>query len=103
MKIYELQQATGEPVAVSSLAQAREVLAEFELQADRFLAEVESTTSVEDEPFDFWQRVEARWNANLQIWETMEADEDLQFADRKATHIKSAQAIRDMARNCQEI
>ena len=78
MKIYEMHQAKGERITVSSLAQAQEVMADFEPFADKFLAEVERATSVEDEPFAFLQRIATRWNANYEVWKAMEADEELQ-------------------------
>ena len=102
MKIYEMHQAKGERITVSSLAQAQQVMADFEPFADRFLAEVERATSVEDEPFAFLQRIATRWNANYEVWKAMEADEELQLADRKTADIERAQAIKEMARKCRD-
>lgn len=97
MKTYEMHQAKGERITVSSLAQARKVMADFKPFADKFLVEVNGTTSVEDEPFAFLERIATRWNANHEVMKTMEADEELYLAERKAADIARAQAIKEMA------
>lgn len=102
MKTYDMHQANGERITVSSLAQAQQVMANFEPFADKFLAEVDKVTSVEDEPFGLLQRIATRWNANYEIWQAMEADEELRLAERKATDIGRAQAIKEMARKCRD-
>ena len=48
-------------------------MAGFEPFADRFLAEVDTVTSVDAESFAFLQRVADRWNRNHKIFETIEA------------------------------
>ena len=102
MKIYEMHQAKGERITVSSLAQAQQVMADFEPFADKFLAEVERATSVEDEPFAFLQRIATRWNANYEVWKVMDADDELKLVEMKAADTQRAQAIRDMARKCRD-
>ena len=100
MKTYKMHQATGEQVTVYSLAQAQQVLAGFEIFADRLLIEVKKATSIDDEAFALLQCVTTRWNANYEVWKAMEADEELQLAERKAADIECAQNIKEMARQC---
>ena len=102
MKIYEMHLAKGERIPVSSLGEAQRVMADFEPFADKFLAEVERATSVHDESFAFLQRIATRWNANYEVWKVMEADEELQLAERKTADIKRARAIKEMARKLRD-
>lgn len=102
MKIYEMHQAKGERITVSNLAQAKQVMAGFEPFVDRFLAEIDGAKSVEDEQFAFLQRIATRWNANYEVWQAMEADEELQLAERKAADVERARAIKEMARKCRD-
>ena len=77
-------------------------MADFEPFADRFLAEVNKTTSIGDQPFAFLEHLATRWNASYEVWKAMEADEELQLFDRKTADIKRAQAIKEMARRCRD-
>jgi hypothetical protein len=93
-------QANGEKIAVSSIAEARRVMAGFEPFADRFLAEVDTVTSVDAESFAFLQRVGDRWNTNHKIFEEIEAERKL--AEKKAAETERALALKEMARSCRE-
>ncbi|MBD59840.1 MAG: hypothetical protein CL808_06935 [Citromicrobium sp.] len=100
MKSYEMIQANGEKIAVSSTAEARQVMAGFEPFADRFLAEVDTVTSVDAESFAFLQRVADRWNRNHRIFEKIEAEGAL--AEKKAAETERARTMKEMARKCRE-
>lgn len=100
MKSYEMIQANGEKITVSSPAEARQVMAGFEPFADRFLAEVETVTSVDAESFAFLQRVADRWNTNHEIFEKIEAEGTL--AEKKAVETERARAMKEMARKCKD-
>jgi len=102
MKTYEMIQANSEKITVSSMEQANRVMAGFEPYADKFLADVGATTSIDDELFAFFQRIAVRWNANYEVWKVMDADDELKLVEMKAADTQRAQAIRDMARKCRD-
>lgn len=102
MKSYEMIQANGEKATISSSAEARQVMAGFEPFADRFLADIDSVTSVDAASFAFLQRIADRWDTNCNVLKALEADGELMLAEKKAADIKLAQAIKEMARQCRD-
>lgn len=102
MKTYNMTEANGAAIGVSSTAEAHQVMAGFEPFANKFLAEIDPVTSVNAELFAFLQRVAVRWDTNCKVLRDIEADDDLMLAEKKKTEKERATAIRDMARKCRE-